>query len=313
MAGWLRLLRYRSSRPISAAIPRLLTMHPQLDSVLELDRVLVVRNHPALSGTAWNLVRGGQLRSVFPGVLARADDRSQATQLRAAMAWCAPQGVFHATTAVQCWLESAVSAPLHIAHPTRKPVKAVVIRRRAIPADQLAQVNGLRLVSPAYAGIEVADQDQGCALTELLRARLCDPADILAAVAALRGTPGQQERAKIARACAANPWSFAELRLQQILTAAGIEGWVANRRIRVGDGWLAPDIFFPEAGLILEFDGRSHHDTAAAFVADRQRHNRLVLAGFRILHFTWDDLSNPTALADQVRTALALGFDPQIA
>lgn len=65
------------------------------------------------------------------------------------------------------------------------------------------------------------------------------------------------------------------------------------------------DMYYPKAGLVIEFDGRNHQDR---LVADTRRQNLIVNAGYRILRFTSADvLGRPDVVVNQVREALAAG------
>ncbi len=55
----------------------------------------------------------------------------------------------------------------------------------------------------------------------------------------------------------------------------------------------------------MEVDGWARHHTPARFQADRERQNQLVLAGWRVLRFTWADLEEPASVLGQVRAALS--------
>jgi very-short-patch-repair endonuclease len=66
------------------------------------------------------------------------------------------------------------------------------------------------------------------------------------------------------------------------------------------------DFFWPQARLIVEVDGRETHGTRRAFQADRDRDGRFAVAGYRVLRFTWWDVTRRSAVvADRVRRMLA--------
>ena len=53
-------------------------------------------------------------------------------------------------------------------------------------------------------------------------------------------------------------------------------------------------------------DGRESHRTRRAFQADRDRDGRLAVAGYRVLRFTWWDVTRrPAVVADRVRRLLS--------
>ena len=66
------------------------------------------------------------------------------------------------------------------------------------------------------------------------------------------------------------------------------------------------DFLWPHASLVVEVDGRESHGTRRAFQADRDRDGRLAVAGYRVLRFTWWDVTRrPAVVADRVRRLLS--------
>ncbi len=79
-----------------------------------------------------------------------------------------------------------------------------------------------------------------------------------------------------------------------------------NVRLRVGGRMQRPDFLWRDAGLILEADSRTYHDTDSAFQVDRKREQRFQLAGWQVSHCTWEQIFQaPGALAETVRGLLA--------
>jgi len=67
------------------------------------------------------------------------------------------------------------------------------------------------------------------------------------------------------------------------------------------------DFHWPEAGLVAQTDGFEFHRSRQAFQEDRAQDRALQLAGFRVLRFTWDDLTlRPDTVAEQLSQALTL-------
>jgi very-short-patch-repair endonuclease len=66
------------------------------------------------------------------------------------------------------------------------------------------------------------------------------------------------------------------------------------------------DFLWPDVCLVVEVDGRESHGTRRAFQADRDRDGRLAVAGYRVLRFTWWDVTRrPAVVADRVRRLLS--------
>jgi len=67
------------------------------------------------------------------------------------------------------------------------------------------------------------------------------------------------------------------------------------------------DFFWREAHLVVEVDGRATYGTRRAFQADRDRDGRLAVAGYRVIRFTWWDVTRRAAVvADRIRCMGAL-------
>jgi len=87
--------------------------------------------------------------------------------------------------------------------------------------------------------------------------------------------------------------SEAERLAQSILMSAGIDGWIANYEIRDADGIVRAvlDLAFEVEKLAVEIDGLAHHSGPDQFQRDRTRQNWLINLGWKVLRFTWDDLT----------------------
>jgi very-short-patch-repair endonuclease len=96
--------------------------------------------------------------------------------------------------------------------------------------------------------------------------------------------------------------SDAENQLVSLLVQAGFTGYVVNLPVRLGNASVHIDVAFPSARIAIEVDGRAFHSSPQRFQHDRTRQNRLVAAGWRVLRFTWEDL---TQRPDQVLRRIA--------
>jgi very-short-patch-repair endonuclease len=94
-----------------------------------------------------------------------------------------------------------------------------------------------------------------------------------------------------------------EERFQAFLLNAGLPRPLTNVRIE----GMEVDCAWPDQRLIVELDGRSVHDTAAAFEEDRARDRRLEAAGWRVVRVTWRQLhKTPAELEADLRRLLGL-------
>lgn len=66
------------------------------------------------------------------------------------------------------------------------------------------------------------------------------------------------------------------------------------------------DFAWPPRRLAVELDGLAFHDGRVQQLADRSRQNVIVGAGWRVLRFTWDDVTRrPEAVVASIRRTLA--------
>ena len=132
------------------------------------------------------------------------------------------------------------------------------------------------------------------------QARLADLHRVLAAHPDRRGTAAPGPAAGLAD----EPWSEAERIAHALLRRAGIAAGRPPARRRPRDPLLRRHRLRPQR-LVLEIDGWEFHGSRAAFEQDRARQNDLVLAGWRVLRFTWAMLTeDPDAFVVAVLAAL---------
>ncbi|MHB1010007.1 MAG: endonuclease domain-containing protein [Propionibacteriaceae bacterium] len=279
-------------------------MDPIVSAVLAESGVIASAAHPRQRSALARLKTAGVLDNPLPGVFVLAADRTESTWLRAVCAWSAPHGVLHAATAAALWLPGLSGSVAEVAHPTLKSRPRVTVTRRRVPGQFVQRSQGLTFATPAYTAVELAAVDDGRAICEALRRRLVTTSELEAALAALAGTDGQAVRRCVVRACLSNPWSYGELRLHRILRAAGVTGWVANAKLRLGGVLFRPDVLFPAHRLVIEFDGRAVHGDAGQFLKDRERQNALVSYGYLVIRFGWEHLDEPDGVVRIVRRAL---------
>ena len=96
---------------------------------------------------------------------------------------------------------------------------------------------------------------------------------------------------------AANPF-------ESVLRALALEEQLAVRPqvvLRVGHGHVRPDLVDEERRVVLEADSFEWHGHRRALRRDCRRYNSLVVAGWRVLRFSWEDVIHEQ---DDVRMVL---------
>lgn len=106
----------------------------------------------------------------------------------------------------------------------------------------------------------------------------------------------------------AAPESVMEERMIALLD----EGGLPMPTLQMPLPWRNPtkgrvDFAYEDARVIIECDGRHWHTTMEAFESDRRRDNLAQLNGWRVLRFTWNDLTEtPARVLYQISQALRL-------
>jgi hypothetical protein len=100
--------------------------------------------------------------------------------------------------------------------------------------------------------------------------------------------------------------SGAEAELLAVLAGAGIECPVTQFVVRDEGRFLGRvDLAWPERRVALELDGYRYHSDSRTFVSDRERGNRIVVAGWTLLRTTPATLRQvPHTVVADVRAAL---------
>jgi hypothetical protein len=112
-----------------------------------------------------------------------------------------------------------------------------------------------------------------------------------------QGSARARDAARLADGWAESPQ---ETRLRLLLIRGGLPAPVAQYRVFDGQGFVARvDFAYPELRIAIEYDGLWHGERQA-FLDDRRRLNRLVAAGWIVVHVTLDDLRQPARLVARI-------------
>lgn len=105
------------------------------------------------------------------------------------------------------------------------------------------------------------------------------------------------------------PASELEARFIALLRAAALPSPV--RQLAAGSRHSMAgrvDFAYPEEGLVIEVDGQRHHGQLLAFEEDRRRDAELTAGGWRVMRFTWRQVTREASwVARTVADALAVG------
>jgi very-short-patch-repair endonuclease len=134
-----------------------------------------------------------------------------------------------------------------------------------------------------------------------------DALAIRRSVSAQLGRTGNTQLRRLLAELEVGAQAESERKLHAILRRGGITGWKPQYRVRLGTRTVYVDVALPKQKIAIEVDGRRVHDDATdRFEDDRHRQNDLIAAGWRVLRFTWEMLTeHPDAVLTRIVQLLA--------
>lgn len=203
------------------------------------------------------------------------------------------------------------AVPVHVyLRSAHRPARGLVAVRRPLTTAEVTTRWSLRLTTAVRTAVDLlAHRPWDDALdlyAWLVSRRVLDHDALQRQVDRCTGRWGVPQLRRLVAFTADGAVSPAERLAHQILCAAGIDGWQSNVPIRARDGIVAVvDLLFPAARLVVEIDGWRAHGHRTAFQEDRRRQNLLMALGYRVLRFTWADLTErPDVVVDTIRAML---------
>ncbi|RBY77110.1 hypothetical protein DQ238_15535 [Geodermatophilus sp. TF02-6] len=151
-----------------------------------------------------------------------------------------------------------------------------------------------------------AEDDAVVLLDQLVHRRVAFLDDVRAAVAALPRCRGSRQARTVAARADGLAESPQETRLRLLVDRAGLPAPVAQYEVRSDGRFVARvDFAYPEQRLAIEYDG-AWHGGPGEFTRDRDRLNRLLAAGWRVLFVTASDMRRPERVVTMIADALAV-------
>jgi very-short-patch-repair endonuclease len=262
-------------------------------------------------------VARGAWRSVHPSVFhaGTAPLTTEQRLLAASLATSAP--VSHTSAAWLMGLVEQLPGSVHVlSHSAANHRRTGIVVHRVdgvLPGDR-TRIRGIPSTSPTRTLLDLAAELSETELRTVvhrgLRLRLTHTDRLLERFAAQRSR-GRHGARKVHRILseldqdAALLESDLESMLLAVLIEAGLPAPKLQHWIRVAGQEYRADFAYPEHRVVIEGDGFGVHSARDAFESDRVRQNHLIVAGWRVLRFTWRQIvRQPEWVAAQVRAAL---------
>ncbi len=180
------------------------------------------------------------------------------------------------------------------------------IRHSDLTAETL-EINGIRVTCIHRTLLDLCARSSPVealvVLDMAVLARLTDHDALLGYAGAVRGRAGALRLRSLAR-IAGPAESPMETRLRWLLVKARLPMPDVQSDLydEAGNFLGRADLYYPQAHLVIEFDGGNHRDR---LVSDDRRQNSLINAGYRILRFTSADVyGRPHGIVAEVRAAV---------
>ena len=269
-----------------------------------------------LAAGAINLrVHHGRLHRLHRGVYAVGHARiSQEGRWLAAVLALGEGAVLSHVSAAALWgIRHSSSAYVHVTVPAaagRQRRRGVVVHRSVTlgPADIDEQL-GIAVTSVSRTLLDLASMlTRGRlerAIERSLALRLFDLRAVEAVLAANPRRPGATALGEIV-ACIHDEPSLTRRELEALMLDLCDAHAIERPEVNVLVDGLEVDFLWRAQRVIVETDGREQHQTPIAFHRDRERDERLTVAGYRVVRFTYRRLVNhPAAVAATLRALLS--------
>ena len=244
-------------------------------------------------------VRGGLLTAEARGVYRVGPDVPTRTgRLWRALLGAGPDAALsHASAAVEHSLLERWGGDVHVSVTStagRSAPEGVLLHRRPrLGSDDVVEVDGMRVTSPALTLLDLAHRHPNL-LPRALNAAQRELVDVGDLRGLAQGRPGAARlRAALDAYDPREEHTRQELeRLAlKMLVDHGAPAYEPNAAVEAGGRTYHVDGLYREARVAVELQSEAHHSTPAERRADRQRLNDLQRAGLTVLQWDWWDVT----------------------
>ena len=262
-------------------------------------------------------VQNGWLTPLHPGVFGAAGHPRTWWQLAmAASRWGgAAYAISHRSAAVIWEVDGITRDRIELVTTRSLRSDHVIVRRvRSLPDDDVRLIKGIRVTSPARTVHDIAACVPSSilerSLDDLIRRKLVRVDDLLRRLK--RDGNGRKGSGVLRNLLdARDPGvdaseSRLERRLIRLIAGSDLPQPRVQFEVRASGRVLARlDLAYPEARLAVEADGYRYHHGRAVWANDLARRTQLATLGWRVIHVTWEDVTQrPELVIAAIRHAL---------
>ena len=281
----------------------------------------VLRRHGVSARVERRLVRDGVLRPLVGQLLVVGEPPTERLRrLEGALLQAGPNAVVSHLAAAESWRFPAIGhGRLDVVVPrdagrTKAGLGRIHTSRDLGPPD-VVELHGLPHTNPARTLLDIAVQLSRTHLDRCLQHAcqqgLTTPAEVheLIQLVRRRGRPGIHRLLPLVEVAIDLPAleSWLEGHLHALIERSSLPQPEWQAPVTVDGLTYRPDATWRAEALIVEADGYATHSTRADNQRDAERRNRLELAGYRVMVFTYDDIvGRPTYVLAMIGRHLAL-------
>ncbi|MEB4211136.1 DUF559 domain-containing protein [Mycobacterium sp. 94-17] len=263
----------------------------------------------------------GQLRWNYSRIhqnvyLPKSAARSLRDNIYGAWLWSGSRGIVAGRAAAALhgarWVDEFT--PIEIIGPLNHPPTGVIVRRERIGAEEIVDLGGLPVTSPARTAFDLARHlPRGSAvatLDALSAATGITAADVTPLIPEHKGARGVRRCRTALSLMDGGAQSPKESWLRLVLIDAGLPGPVTQ--IRVTDGRMVAylDMGWEQPMVAIEYDGEQHRTDRGQYVKDIRRAEMVSRLGWNVIRVINED--RPHVIVQRAREALARPSSPRL-
>jgi very-short-patch-repair endonuclease len=231
------------------------------------------------------------------------------SHLLAAVYACGPEALLSHRAAGWLWGLLRSAQPIEVTAPrSREPRGGFVVHTsRCVAEEDRALIDNIPVTSLARTLVDLADVLPEKRLADAVHeAEVQRRFDLKKVERVLERLPGRKGRHKLRRVLAAyrDVQPFTRSRAERLVLEMCRHHGLPAPRTNTWVGGYEVDFHWPDANLVLEFDGEAVHRTTRAFHEDRARDRSLAAQGIHVVRATRRD--EAPALAKELKDILAV-------